>query len=293
LTVLAAALGAMVLVATAGGDEDAGGPAVSRAGAAPRVLSIEVGGSSRRTTLTAPVSVPKGLTRIRVRTTAKRTIAGVQLVRFGAGHTADEALAGVEAWSSEAKPLPAGIHLAGGVTGLETRSSGVSTQVLAAGRYVAFAVDTDAETKAGSAGEPAAAFTVTAGRGGGELPAPAARITMTEYAFATSGLAAGRQRVRVANLGTEPHFVVGLPLKPGKTKADARRYFAPRAGEPPAPPPVDFKRQLNTAILDGGSRQVVDLKLTRGSYVLLCFVPDRTGGAVHASKGMISAVKVR
>lgn len=198
-----------------------------------------------------------GTHRGKLRTTAKRTIAGVQLVRFGAGHTADEALAGVEAWSSEAKSLPAGIHLAGGVTGLETRSSGVSTQVLAAGRYVASAVDTDAETKAGSTGEPAAS--------GCASPTSAPNRTSSSAS----------------------------PSSRAKRKADARRYFAPRAGEPPAPPPVDFKRQFNTAILDGGSRQVVDLKLTRGSYVLLCFVPDRAGGAVHASKGMISAVKIR
>ena len=260
---------------------------------AVKVLALQIGGSAQRPTLTAPASSPAGLTRIQVTTTAKTRINGVQILRFDAGRTARQALTEAEAWASESKPLPPWIHLEGGVTALDTKPTSVSTRVLPAGSYVAFGVDDDEATKAGSPREPSAAFQVTPDSRGGELPAPAAQVTMKEYAFEARGLTAGRQQLLVDNVGKEPHFIVGLPLKPGRTVADARAYYAPAARRPAVPEPVDLKRSFNTAILDGGSQQVVDVDLDEGAYVFLCFVPDRAGGPVHVAKGMISAVTVR
>lgn len=292
LTITAAAALALVAIGCSARD-DAGGDR-ENAATTPRALSITISGPATGPKLTMPSTVRAGLTRIRVTSTTTRKLVAVQLVRFDAGHTAAEALAGAEEWARLTGPLPAWVHLTGGVVSLLGKRTAVATQILTPGRYVAFAVDTVLATRADSPGEPAARFRVTAGaRGGGVLPSPAARITMTEYGFATSGLVAGRQSVRVANIGKESHFVVGYPLKPGKTKADARRYFAPRVGEPKTPAPVDFNRAFNSALLDGGLRQVVDLTLDKGTYVLLCTVPDRIGGTVHMAKGMLHTVKVQ
>jgi hypothetical protein len=33
-----------------------------------------------------------------------------------------------------------------------------------------------------------------------------------------------------------------------------------------------------TAVLDGGTTQVTDLRLNKGKYALVCFIQDRKGG---------------
>lgn len=80
-------------------------------------------------------------------------------------------------------------------------------------------------------------------------------------------------------------MIGAAPIKPGKTIEDVREYAKTEKGEDPTEKDGTFE----TAILDGGVAQVVDLDFKRpGKYVLLCYVPDREGGPPHLVKGMIS-----
>jgi hypothetical protein len=67
-----------------------------------------------------------------------------------------------------------------------------------------------------------------------------------------------------------------------------RRYLETEKGESPV---VDSKG-FDTAVIEGGDSQSVELDLVAGTYALLCFVPDRAGGPPHAVKGMISEAVV-
>lgn len=117
---------------------------------------------------------------------------------------------------------------------------------------------------------------------------------MKEYAFTATGLTGGSpQQVRVENIGKEPHFVEAVPLQPGKTLADVRAFFKPGNEEPQGPPPVDFEKGKQSALLDGGGSQVIRFELATGAYAFLCFVADRAGGPQHIEKGMISEVNVK
>ena len=128
--------------------------------------------------------------------------------------------------------------------------------------------------------------------------APASRIDAVDYSFTTSGLKAGQAEVAFDNKGKEPHFVVGLPIKPGKTIEDVKKSIAEEGEGGEAPPegedPVDENdpSAFDTAVFDGGGKQVLSLELKKGKYALLCFVPDRAGGPPHVAKGMISEAVV-
>ena len=156
--------------------------------------------------------------------------------------------------------------------------SASATQELAPGSYVVFDIDTNAYTE----------LEVTGDSGSGEVAGDGGTIDATEYEFTSTGLKAGKSRVLFENTGGEPHFIAGIGLKPDATIADARKFFRTEKGEPP----IDQSRNFNTAVLDGGAEQAVDLELEDGKYALLCFVPDREGGPPHVVKGMISEAVV-
>lgn len=283
---LTAALAVTIGLAACGDDDEQGAAAptapVTTAPAGPTTLALAVGGTTSKPTITAPESVPAGLTRIEL---TSRSEYSAQLVRFDAGHRADEAVAAVSAWT-QGSPLPAWVHLEGGVSATRDRPA-VAVQVLPPGSYVAGQFGQDGAPKA----QPTVEFAVTGDGAARALASPAGTVAMKDYAFTATGLKPGRQQVRVDNVGKEPHFVLGVPLEPGATLAEARRFFETE-GERSGPPPVDFENGFDTGVLDGGGEQVVDLDLQRGAYVFICFVPDRAGGPPHVAKGMTAKIDV-
>jgi hypothetical protein len=255
------------------GDDDEGGEA-----AQPRTVAIELSGSDKKLRFTVPDSVPAGLTRVQFRNSAKGDH-GAQLIYVDEGRTVEAGLRAAQVWGERGRPLPSWVHLAGGVGNVKSGETGTATQRLPAGEYVV--VDIDSNTNA--------RFRVTSDGGGGEPPSTSARIEATEYQFDSQGLTAGRNAVLYDNAGREPHFVEGLPIKPGKTIADVRQYIRNDKGEPPFTESGLFV----SAVTDGGVAQTLELDLRPGKYALLCFVPDRKGGPPHAVKGMVSEATVR
>ena len=39
--------------------------------------------------------------------------------------------------------------------------------------------------------------------------------------------------------------------------------------------------------------QVTKIKLQKGKYAFMCFIPDRKGGPLHAAKGMVVETEIR
>ena len=130
---------------------------------------------------------------------------------------------------------------------------------------------------------------MTGDSGEGELPSDGGTIEATEYKFTGSGLKAGSAKVLFDNTGGEPHFIAGVGIKQGRTIDDVRKFFKTEKGEPP----IDESRNFNTAVIEGGDSQSIQVELEEGDWALLCFVPDRAGGPPHAVKGMISGSRSR
>ncbi len=279
LRLLGMALTALALTAAGAGcgedeDEDNGGGA-----AQPKTLTIKLTGSGKNLRFSMPKSVPGGVVRIQF-TNAAKGEHGVQLIRVDAGHTPQEGLEAAGNWAENGRSLPAWVHIAGGVGFAKTGATRSVTQELAPGKYAALDVESDTT----------ASFDVRPADSAAKLPTSPVRIDATEYEFNAIGLKSGKNSVLFDNKGSEPHVIAGALLKPGKTIADARRYAKNEKGEDP----TDESAAFDTATVDGGVKQVVELDFKRpGNYVLLCYVPDRKGGPPHIAKGMISQGVVR
>ena len=267
---------ALSMLGACGGDDNADKSPPAEA-AKPSRLAIELTGSAKQPTFSVPASVSGGVVEIEVTNSAKGTH-GAQLIRAEAGHTPQEALTAAAAWGEKGKPLPEWALVVGGVAEVPSGESASVTQELAPGKYMVVDIDTNASAE----------FEVKGESGQGELAADGGTISATEYAFESEGLKAGKGRVLFENAGGEPHFLAAAPIKPGKTLADVRKWLKTEKG----PSPIEEGDELNTAVLEGGSRQSVELDLKAGKYVMLCFVPDRAGGPPHAFKGMVSEAVV-
>jgi hypothetical protein len=274
-----ASAGILALAAAGCGDDDDGG-GDGRASAQPPAagkLAIELSGSAKKPTFEVPRSVEGGVVEISFTNSAKGAHSA-QLVRAEQGHTPEEALAAGNAWGEKGKPLPDWALTAGGLGDVEPGQTATVTQELTPGKYLV------ADLESGANAE----FEVTGGSGAGELPSGGGTIKATEYGFTASGLKTGGAPIRFDNAGGEPHFIAAVGIKQGKSLADVRSFFETEKGEPP----LDESRGFSTAVIEGGESQSIDVELERGSYALLCWVPDRAGGPPHAVKGMVSKVTV-
>jgi hypothetical protein len=261
-----------------GDDDDGGGGGGGESQAAkPSRLAIELSGSGKKPTFTVPKSVEGGVTEISFTNSAKGDHSA-QLVGAQDGHTPREALAAGNAWGEKGKGLPDWVVLAGGFGDVKAGETASVTQELAPGKYVV------ADLNSGANAE----FEVSGDSGAGEVASDGRTIEATEYEFTSSGLKAGANPLVFKNAGAEPHFIAGVKLKPGSTIEDARRFFKTEKGEAP----FDESQTFNTAVIDAGDSQSVEVDLEAGKYALLCFVPDRAGGPPHAVKGMISEAVV-
>jgi hypothetical protein len=257
------------------GEEEEGGGGGGQA-SQPRTVEFTISGEGKQPKMTAPKSVQGGVVKVQFTNEAKGEH-GLQLAYVDEGRTAQEGLRRAQAWGEEGRPLPDWIHLQGGVGSIRPGTTQSVTQELPAGRYAAVDIDSNA----------AAFFDVTEGDGGEEPSAPAT-IEASEYKFESSGLQSGKRQVLVDNIGSEPHFIAAARLKQGKTIDDVRRFIRTEKGEEPF-----VGGGFDTAVIDGGVKQAIELDAQPGTYAFMCFIPDRKGGPPHVAKGMVSEATVR
>jgi hypothetical protein len=225
----------------------------------------------------APRSVQAGLVKLTLVNRGKDEHKA-QLWRIQGDHSVKEAL-GVR------RPLPDWLLSEGGVGETPPGGSASVVQRLRPGRYYI----------ADSGGDKGrvAPFEVKGEETDAELPSTAASIVTKDYSFTPTGLKAGNNSVEISNEGFEPHHTVVAPVKRGGSSVAVLRRFLKGTGPIPVGDVVDLDKAEETSVIEQGQRQVVDLRLKRGTYALLCFVPDRKGGATHVAKGMVDKLTVR
>ena len=272
-TPLAAAMLALVFALSACGDDDDDGGTEDQSSAT--ALSIITGDKG----IQAPASVEAGLVEITLENDGKDNHEA-QLIRLEGGHTAEEALSVLTGQSSK---IPDWFVGGGGVGTARPGESRTATQVLEPGSWAI--VDLGAEKPQSTALE------VTGEPGDAELPEAEATITASEYTFEASGLQPGANTILFENAGQELHHVIANPVKPDATVAQITRFF--ETEEKSADPFTKGEAgDIETAVLDDGGSQLVDLDLESGKYALMCFIPDRDGGPPHAAKGMITIEEI-
>ena len=270
LTALAVVAASTAFAACGDDDEESG------SSSEPTKAAFELKPAGKKATMTGPKTIEAGVVELTLKNSTKEG-GGLQLIRVEGDHTKEEAFAKGEAWGDKNKPLPDWLFLDGGVPNTAPGKSDSATQTLKPGKYYAADLESNGTAE----------FEVT-GDSEDEVEAPAATIDATEYSFKASGLKAGKSDVLFDNKGGQPHFVVGLPINEGKSIDDVKSFFKEEKGKPPFTEQGSF----DTAVSEGGLKQVVNLDLKKGRYALVCFIPDRQGGTPHVAKGMVSEATV-
>ncbi len=206
------------------------------------------------------------------------------LIKIVDGKTRDDVKA---ALSPGAPPGPPPFTLAGGTTGTDPGTSTSVTQALPAGQYAFICFIPSPDGTPHFAKGMLAAVTVT-GNSTTSLPLPdGVNATGTDFAFELPKLKAGTTTIRFRNAGQQDHVLGLARVADGKTADDALAWFK----APQGPPPVSFMG--GPAAGPGGSNSF-EARLTKGTYVFYCPVPDQTdpARAEHLTKGMFQGVRI-
>ena len=270
---LALCLSATLALAACGDDEE-----TDEAAAEPQQVTIEAPQSPEEP-LTVPASLEPGAVEITLDNTSEGP-AAAQLIRVEGEHSPDEVLKGLGA-AMQGKPFPEWFFAGGGVGTTPPGQTRSVTQPLEPGTY--YALNDEGREPVLSdpievTGEPVEAA----------LPEAGGTVTTSEYTFEAEGLTGDSGEITFANEGEQPHHLVAAPLAEGATLDDVRQFFETEKG----PPPIDFKREVSTAVLEGGDKQVTQVELEPGRYAFVCFIADREGGPPHIQEGMLVEAEV-
>ena len=198
--------------------------------------------------------------------------------------------------SEEGAPFPDFVgEIAGGLGTVAPGGQGSVTQELDEGTYLYFCEVSDDEE---SEDAPTHAdqgmqgmFTVDGNGADADEPDTQGAITLKEYAFELDDVEAGDNVVELKNEGNEYHHVVAAPLSQGATVEEALAFFQSEE-EPTGPPPIDFERTINSAVVGPGQEIRTTLSFSAGQYVMACFITDRAGSEPHVAKGMVASTQI-
>lgn len=134
-------------------------------------------------------------------------------------------------------------------------------------------------------------FEVTAAAAAAERPDITADLVVRMVDFGydfPAEIRAGPQVWEVINDGPQPHEMALMKIAEGRTVEEALASLGgPPVQGPPAAVPVG-----GVQALDVGRSNFVELDLTPGNYVVVCFVGDPESGQPHIALGMISTFTV-
>ncbi len=264
-----AALALTVTVAACGDDEDEA-----------QALTFTVNGDK----LSGPTSAETGEVEITLKNDGKKE-GELQLIRVEGDHSAEEVI-DVLGGAQEGKPFPDWFFAGGGLGVLKSGEERTVTQALHPGTYYAFNLEAG---KPDSSAVPAIEVTGDEADETFEADATVTAVDQDdEYAFEADTLPSGKARVVFQNDGEQPHHMLISPIEGDATAEDVETFFKTEKGKPP----ISEEGSFDTAVIEGGESQVVDLDLEPGRYAFYCFISDRDGGKPHALKGMVDEIEV-
>lgn len=273
-TVLATAVIGLVLAACGADDDGGSDPA-----------SLQVTASGDKAELSFEVDageLPSGATEIELANDSQIEIDG-QLIYTADEHSDDEVIAEYGK-AQQGRPVAEWFEAGGGVGATRPGESSTVTQELQTGNYYVV----------GSSGTPPStplARIEVSDDVEAELPEADGTVEAVDYSF-SGELTAGPNSLLLENDGEQWHHFLAARLLDGSTIEDARRFFETEEGPPPFERGLDQSGEVQSAVLEGGTSQIVDADLEPGTYAFYCFVSDKEGGPPHAVQGMISEVEV-
>jgi uncharacterized cupredoxin-like copper-binding protein len=242
-----------------------------------------------------PSSMKGGVVHLVLDNSTGKEVHDFQLAIAAPGHTLDEALKQV---ASDQVPLEDWMKAAGGVGSAAPGQKSEATLELPAGTYWYFCTMSNEQTGASHAKNGMAGTLTVSGTSGADLPKTNATITAKDFAFDASGLHAGSNTVEFRNEGKQLHMALIAPLAPGATIDQVKAMMsappdADQSQQPSGPPPFDFSKAVELAVLSPGQSEVAPLELSAGRYAMICVMPNYgTAGPPHAAMGMVHEVDI-
>lgn len=262
-----------------GGDRSATDDAASSAAApaAPREIRFV----ANDFTFEGPTTVEAGLVTL-VLDNQGETWHHLQLVKLPAGMTIEQFQAGMTQMQPGA-PLPPWFDEAGGVNPPPPGEPARVTQHLDAGEYVVLCfVDTPDRVPHVMKGMIQPLTVTPASVEVAGLPATDLSLTLVDYAFSFSAPpTAGTHVIRVENAATQAHEIALFRFEEGKTMDDLMAWAETYEG------PAPVVAAGGVPGMRPGQAVNIEVTLTPGEYVALCFLPDATDGQLHMVHGMV------
>jgi hypothetical protein len=244
-------------------------------------LTFELEGSGKDVKVAAPDSAESGEAEVTLVNNADDG-GELQLIRVEGDHSAAETIAALNGIQS-GKPFPDWFFAGGGVGVIGGGEEATVTKVLEPGTYYAFDLEASPPDP-----KSVPAIEITGDEVEDDLSADAT-VSAFEYGFKEDGLSAGQTGIAFKNEGAQPHHLLISPLVGDATAADVEKAFKSEKGKPP----IEEEGSTNSAVIEGGETQLIDLDLKPGRYAFYCFITDRQGGPPHALKGMVDEFEIK
>jgi len=240
-------------------------------------INVELKGDPAK--FSAPKSAEPGEAQITFKNGTKDE-AEMQLLRVEGDHDAADVIAALGG-AQKGKPFPDWFFAGGGVSAVEGGETKTVTQILEPGTYYTANLEGKPDPSSFAAIE-------VSGEADDAALESDKTVTASEYQFEADGLEAGENEIAFENVGAQPHHLIVAPIKKGATIEEVQEAIKSGKEEPP----LEEEGGTNTAVIEGGETQLVDLELEPGTYVMMCFISDRQGGPPHAVKGMVDELKI-
>jgi hypothetical protein len=179
--------------------------------------------------------------------------------------------------------------IAGGPSGIQPGGSGSQIVHLTDGDWAAFPEGQQ---------QPAIISVSTTAESIETPPTATATITMTNFLFAGwDQLTTGSQTVAVTNSSDQPHMLVLQQVPDGTTIDQVKAVLSGDEHSTPAPGGFDPSKATSVPggsiiLLSSNQTAYLNLNLSDGTYVALCFVTDPATGQPHVMLGMASLFTV-
>ena len=236
-------------------------------------------------TFQAPDTIPAGLTTLLLKNLGKE-VHQVIMMRLDSGKT----MADLQpVLTTPDMAIPGWLYFPLGVNGIVPGDSANATATLEPGHYVMVCFLPSPDGAPHVAKGMLRPIEVTASTAA-LAPEPTADLVITakDYTWDVSApITAGTHTIRMENAGPQLHEVQIFQLAAGKTTKDFQSWIqGGMKGEPPARPVGGFAGPTP------GGHGFFTTTFTPGSYVFVCFVPDKTDFKPHIMHGMMKEVTV-
>ncbi len=272
--------------ASPAGESQGAGPSASTAAGSGATLALQAQDYS----FSGPATVQAGVTTISLQNAGKEEHQA-QLVRINDGKAFTDLTAAL-ATGDPTKALSL-VTVAGGPNLVQPGKTGETTQDLAPGNYAFVCFISGADGIPHVAKGMIAPLTVTGTASGGQLPAGDAQVTARDFTFdVPAPVSGGEHTFTFRNDGPQPHEAGIIKLTGDLSVDQIKAIFTASSGPsspPPGPPP--FEDVGGSGAIAAGSSATFTVDLEAGAkYAFICFVPDPTTGKAHAELGMITAI---